>query len=148
MPRPGTAAAGFLPGSPGGYGIWRLATGSSRRSGLTVALDPVAVDTCDHWLEARGYDPVIKLRHLVQVRHATCTGPTCRRPATQSDFEHNIPFEAGGRTCMCNGSPKCSRDHRLKQDPRWKAEQVTPGMIRWTTPTGRQFTTEPTRHPI
>jgi hypothetical protein len=37
---------------------------------------------------------------------------------------------------------------RLKQDPRWKAEQLTPALIRWTTPTGRQHTTEPTRHPI
>ena len=26
--------------------------------------------------------PGSKLRHLAQIRHATCTGPTCRRPST------------------------------------------------------------------
>jgi hypothetical protein len=47
------------------------------------------------------------------------------------DFEHNIPYEADGRTCLCNGNPKCCFDHRLKQDPRWKAEQLPNGNVRW-----------------
>ena len=33
--------------------------------------------------------------------------PTCRRPASNCDFEHNIPYEAGGRSCLCNGGPPC-----------------------------------------
>jgi hypothetical protein len=115
---------------------------------LLIALDPIAIDTCDHRFEARGHDPGVKLRHLTQIRHSTCTGPTCRRPSTQSDFEHNIPYEAGGRTCMCNGGPKCRHEHRLKQHPRWKVEQITPAVFRWTTPSGRQYITEPTRYPI
>jgi hypothetical protein len=49
---------------------------------------------------------------------------------------------------MCNGGPKCRRDHRLKQDPRWKVEQPTPAIFRWTTPAGRVYITEPTRYPI
>lgn len=88
------------------------------------------------------------LRHLAQIRHATCTGPACRRPAARCDFEHNTAYEAGGRTCLCNGNPKCRKDHRMKQDPRWQAEQLPSGHVRWTTPSGRQYTTEPTRHPI
>ena len=111
-------------------------------------LDPIAIDECDHRYEARGHDPGVKLRHLSQIRHATCTGPGCRRPSTQCDFEHNIPYEAGGRSCLCNGGPKCRRDHRLKQHPRWKVEQLTPATFRWTTPSGRQYITEPTRYPI
>ena len=39
-------------------------------------------------------------------------------------------------------------EHRLKQDPRWTVEQPTPSTFRWTTPSGRQYTTEPTRYPI
>ena len=39
-------------------------------------------------------------------------------------------------------------DHRLKQHPRWKVEQFPDGTFRWTTPSGRQYTTEPTRYPI
>jgi len=34
------------------------------------------------------------------------------------------------------------------QDLRWNAEQLPGGYVRWTTPSGRQYTTEPTRHPI
>lgn len=141
----GPGFASTQPGPPGGYGTWRLHVGTQR---MLVAVDPIATRECDHRLQARSHDPGVKLRHLTQIRHATCTGPTCRRPAVQADFEHNIPYEAGGRTCLCNGSPKCRHDHRLKQHPLWKVEQVTPATIRWTTPTGRQFTTEPTRYPI
>ena len=143
---PGFAFTPAGPGPPGGYGTWRLRTGEG--PDLLVTLDPIATDGCDHRFQARGHDPGVKLRHLTQVRHATCTGPGCRRPSAQADFEHNIPHEAGGRTCLCNGNPKCRHDHRLKQHPRWKVEQITPDTVRWTTPTGRQYTTEPTRYPI
>ena len=135
-------------GPPGGYGAWRLATGIPGQRDLAVALDPVATGTCDHRFQAAGHDPGRTLRHLAQIRHATCTAPACRRPATQADFEHNIPYEAGGRTCMCNGGPKCRHDHRLKQHPQWKVEQITPATFRWTAPSGRSSTTEPTRYPI
>ena len=135
-------------GPPGGYGTWRLATGIPGQRDLIIPLGPIATGQCDHRHEAGGHDPGVTLRHLSQVRHATCTAPTCRRPAAQCDFEHNTPYEAGGRTCLCNGGPKCRHDHRLKQDPRWKAEQPAPAVIRWTTPSGRQYTTEPTRYPI
>jgi hypothetical protein len=66
-------------------------------------------------------------------------GPGCRRPAATCDFEHNTAYEAGGRACLCNGNPKCWFDHRMKQDPRWKVEQL---------PSGRQYITEPTRYPV
>jgi hypothetical protein len=136
------------PGGPGGYGTWRLSTGISGQRDLIVAIEPVTTDPCEHRREAAGHDPGVLLRHLAQVRYATCTGPACRRPAAQADFEHNVPYEAGGRTCMCNGHPKCRRDHRVKQHPRWTVEQLASGNVRWTTPAGRQYTTEPTRYPI
>jgi hypothetical protein len=136
------------PGPPDGYGTWRLSTGIAGQRGLLVAIDPILAGQCDHRFQAAGHDPGVKLRHLTEVRHATCTGPGCRRPAARCDFEHNVPYEAGGRTCLCNGDPKCRRCHRMKQDPRWKAEHLPSGHVRWTTPSGRQYTTEPTRYPI
>jgi hypothetical protein len=126
---------------------WRLRVPGAGTD-LLVRFDPIDTRECDHRFQAKGHDPGIKLRHLTQVRHATCTGPGCRRPAAQCDFEHNTPYEGGGRTCLCNGGPKCRRDHRLKQDPRWKVDQLPDGTFRWTTPTGRQHTTEPTRYPV
>jgi hypothetical protein len=128
-------------------GTWRLRVPGSGPD-LLVTLDPVTTQDCDHRFEAKGHDPGVKLRHLTQVRHTTCTGPWCRRPAAQCDFDHNAPYEAGGRTCLCNGGPKCRHDHRLKQDPRWMVDQLPDGTFRWTTPTGRQYLTEPTRYPV
>jgi hypothetical protein len=136
------------PGPPGGYGTWRFSTGIPGQRDLLLEIGPIPTGGCDHRHEAKGHDPGVLLRHLAQVRHATCTGPGCRRPATRADFEHNTPYEAGGRTCLCNGNPKCRFDHRLKQDPRWNAEQLPNGEIRWTTPSGRQYVTEPTRYPL
>ncbi len=135
-------------GPPGGYGTWRLRTGASGYRDLLVTLDTIATGECDHRFEAKGHDPGVKLRHLSQIRYATCTGPSCRRPSTQADFEHNIPYEAGGRTCLCNGGPKCRFDHRLKQHPRWNVDQLPDGRFRWTAPSGRQYTAEPTRYPV
>ena len=126
---------------------WRLRTPGPGPD-LIVTIDPITTDPCDHRHQAKGHDPGARLRHLSQVRHATCTSPICRRPAAQCDLEHNTPYETGGRTCLCNTGPKCRHDHRLKQHPKWKVDQLPDGTFRWTTPAGRTYTTEPTRYPI
>jgi len=96
-------------GPPGGYGTWRLRTPGG--PDLIITLDPVTTAPCDHRYQASGHDPSVKLRHLAQVRHATCTSPICRRPAVTCDYEHNTPYEAGGRTCLC----KCdTRSHMVR----------------------------------
>ena len=148
---PGGAGFSFIPasrdGPPGGFGTWRLRIPGGGPD-LIVAIDTLVTQDCEHRYEARGHDPGVKLRHLSQVRHATCTSPVCRRPARNCDFEHNVPYEAGGRTCLCNGGPKCRYDHRLKQQPGWKVDQLPDATFRWTTPSGRSYDTEPTRYPI
>jgi hypothetical protein len=102
---PGGAGFTFTPasrgGPPGGYGTWRLRVPGGGPD-LIVAIDTLSTDPCQHRYQAPGHDPGIRLRHLSQIRHATCTSPVCRRPAAQADFEHNTPFETGGRTCLCN----------------------------------------------
>ena len=88
-------------GPPRGYGAWTLHTGTRGQPDLTVALDPITTTDCDHRFEAKGHDPGIKLRHLSQVRHATCTSPVCRRPAATCDFEHNTPTRpVAERVCV------------------------------------------------
>jgi hypothetical protein len=149
---PGTTSTGFTftpagPGPPGGYGGWRFTTGVPGQRAWILDIHPIPTGDCDHRYQASGHDPGTKLRHLTQIRHATCTAPMCGRPSSRTDFEHNIPYEAGGRTCLCNGGPKCRHDHQLKQDPRWKVTQHPDGTFTWTTPAGRQYTTEPTRYP-
>ena len=148
---PGPPGFCFTPasrdGPPGGYGTWRLRTPGPGPD-LIVAIDTLDTRNCQHRYQARGHDPGVRLRHLAQIRHATCTSPVCRRPAAQCDLEHNTPYEAGGRSCICNTGPKCRHDHRLKQHPGWQVDQLPDGTFRWTTPAGRWYTTEPTRYPI
>ena len=148
---PGTGFT-FTPASRDGPPGMAMAPGGCVLPGagpdLIVTLESLTTDPCDHRYQARGHDPGATLRHLSQVRHATCTSPVCRRPASQCDHEHNIPYEAGGRTCLCNTGPKCRHDHRLKQHPRWTVDQLPDGTFRWTTPAGRHYTAEPTRYPI
>ena len=151
--RPPPGGTGFTltpagPGPPGGYGTWRFTTGVPGQRAWIIDIDPIPTGLCDHRYAAAGHDPGTRLRHLTQIRHATCTAPMCRRPSGRADFEHNIPHQAGGLTCLCNGGPKCRHDHRLKQDPRWKVTQHPGGTFTWTTPAGRQYTTEPTEYPI
>jgi len=107
---PGFAFTAASPdGPPGGYRTWRLRTPGG--PDLTVALDSLTTDPCEHRFEGKGHDPGVRLRHLAQIRHAACASPVCRRPAAGCDFEHNVPYEAGGRTCLC----KCdTRSHMVR----------------------------------
>jgi uncharacterized protein DUF222 len=145
---PGFTLTKIGPGPPGGYGTWRFTTGVPGQRAWVITIDPIPAGDCDHRYQASGHDPGTKLRHLTKIRHATCTGPMCERPSGRADFEHNIPFDKGGRTCLCNTGPKCRHEHRLKQDPRWKAEQHPDGTFTWTTPAGRTYATGPTEYPI
>ena len=133
------------PGPPGGYGTWTLALPGGRE--LAVKLEPIPVTSCDHRHESRGYQPSDTLRHLVQVRDGTCTFPPCSRHARESDFEHAVPYDKGGRTCACNGSARSRRCHRVKQSHGWTVTQPQPGWHQWTTPSGRTYTQGPMQYP-
>src|SRR5260370_8502197 len=114
---------------------------------MLIEIGPLPAEECDHRWQARGHDPGVMLRHLTQVRNATCTGPGCRRPAARCDFEHNVPYEAGGRTCLCNGGPKRRVDHPMKQDPPGNAARPPPGYALVPTPPGTPYATAPPRPP-
>jgi hypothetical protein len=60
-----------------------------------------------------------------------------------SDLDHTVPYP-NGPTDECNLAPKCRCHHRIKQAPGGHVEQPQPGIIRWTTPSGRTYTTTPT----
>jgi hypothetical protein len=133
------------PGPPGGYGTWTLTLPGGRE--LVVKLLPVPVSDCDHRHESHGYQPNDTLRHLVQIRDGTCTFPTCSVHARESDFEHAVPYDQGGKTCACNGGARSRRCHRVKQSPGWSVTQPEPGLHQWTTPSGRTYTQGPMRYP-
>jgi hypothetical protein len=144
------------PGAPGGYGTVRLNTalfntalfsGDAGGRELVFVLETLA-GACDHRHQAKGHDPGRMLRHLTGILNATCTFPPCRRPESQSDYEHSRPFHQGGRTCLCEGGPVCRTDHRAKQAPGWRLEAAgARGWFRWTTPSGRSYLSGPTQYP-
>jgi len=107
----------------------------------------LAGDNCDHSRETAAYRPSPALRHLIEIRHATCTYPGCRRPATRCDADHTLAYHRGGKTCLCNLAPLCRHHHEVKQSAGWTLDQASPGIMTWTTPAGRRYAVGPTSYP-
>ena len=133
------------PGAPDGLSTWTLVLPGGRE--FTVRLDPVPTLECDHRYESPSYQPSDRLRHLVQIRDGVCTFPPCNRHARESDFEHALPYDQGGKTCACNAGARSRACHRVKQSAGWSVTQPRPGWHRWQTPAGRVYTQEPKRYP-
>ena len=130
--------------TPRAAGTWTLTLPGGQQ--LAVRFDVVPTDDCDHAHEVDSYQPSERLRRLVQARDHTCTFPPCSRPARESDFEHAVPYDKGGRTCACNAGARSRRCHQVKQSPGWTVTQPKPGWHQWQTPTGRTYTQEPWRY--
>ena len=112
---------------------------------LDVTLEPIARGTCDHRHAEDQYIPSRKLKHLMHARTTTCPARGCGAQASHNETDHTDPWPRG-KTDECNISPPCGRHHHAKHAPQWKLEQVAPGVLKWTTPSGRTFTTRPTRY--
>jgi hypothetical protein len=115
--------------------------------GLNVTLEPIAKGTCDHRHEEQQYIPSRKLKHLIRARSATCSAPACEAHALYNETDHTQEWPAG-KTDECNLSGPCSRHHHAKHAPGWDLRQTEPGHMRWTTPSGRTFTTGPTKYDL
>jgi hypothetical protein len=117
--------------------------------GWTVAVtaEPITTGRCGHRDAEPGYRPSPALQRLIRARTVTCAGPGCRRPAARCDLDHTIPHDQHGLTCQCNLAPLCRFCHRLKQAHGWTLKQASPGVMTWTTPAGRRYTTLPSKHP-
>jgi Domain of unknown function (DUF222) len=146
---PGGAPPGGAP--PGGERPGGASPGGERPGGAPPGGAPsrgvAPSGGCDHGWETAAYQPTPRLRHLIQVRHATCAFPGCRRPAAQCDADHTLAYGHGGRTCLCNLAPLCRRHHRAKQARGWHLDQPQPGTMTWTTPSGRTYTTHSSTYP-
>ena len=126
-------------------GTWTLTLPGGRQ--LAVRIEAVPVFDCDHRYQTPRYQPSDRLRPLVQIRDGTCTFPPCNRHARDSDFEHCLPYDKGGKTCACNAGARSRSCHQVKQSPGWNLTQPKPGWHRWQTPAGRVYTQEPKRYP-
>ncbi|AIY03290.1 hypothetical protein ART_3691 [Arthrobacter sp. PAMC 25486] len=88
----------------------------------------------------------------VRFRDPVCTGIGCDRPARSCELDHTTPFTRlarasdgtllpPGETSIDNLRPRCPYCHHVKDDPHtgWTVENVSPGVTRTTTPTGRVY---------
>ena len=114
---------------------------------LNITLAPIAKGTCDHRHKEDRYTPSRTLQHLVRARTIRCSAPGCGAQAYFCDLDHSIPYPSG-ITCECGLAPLCRRHHRCKQAPGWQLSQPQPGVMRWRPPSGRVYTTRPTRYDL
>ncbi|MEZ5184262.1 MAG: DUF222 domain-containing protein [Candidatus Nanopelagicales bacterium] len=87
-----------------------------------------------------GYRPAPALARWVRSQHRRCRFPGCRRPATQCDLDHVIPWPTGA-THAGNLAPLCRYHHRLKTHGDWRVLPLPDGHLQWTSPRGRRYTT-------
>ncbi len=133
----GCARAG--PGPPGSdLGSWLA----------TITIHTIQTSSCDHEHQTAGYQPSPALRHLIKIRSRRCGHPGCGRPAVGCDDDHTLPYHLGGRTCECNLHPLCRRHHRAKQAPGWHLDQPRPGVLTWTLPSGRRYSSIVEPYPV
>jgi len=83
------------------------------------------------------------LRRHLQNRDGTCRYPGCSRKARGCDIDHTDEWQHGGQTAHDNLAHLCEPHHRLKSLTGWRVVQLGDGVLRWTSPFGREYTTEP-----
>ena len=83
------------------------------------------------------------LARWLRARDGTCRFPGCRVSTANTEIDHTTDWARGGPTDHGNLAHLCRRHHRFKTLGLWKAAQPTPGVIEWTSPTGRVYRTEP-----
>ncbi|KAD3633094.1 DUF222 domain-containing protein [Arthrobacter yangruifuii] len=83
------------------------------------------------------------LARWLRARDGTCRFPGCRVSTAVTEIDHTTDWAKGGDTEHGNLEHLCRRHHRFKTLGYWKAAQPTPGVMEWTSPTGRVYRTDP-----
>ncbi|WP_146360944.1 HNH endonuclease signature motif containing protein [Arthrobacter yangruifuii] len=83
------------------------------------------------------------LARWLRARDGTCRFPGCRVSTAVTEIDHTTDWAKGGDTEHGNLEHLCRRHHRFKTLGFWKATQPTPGVMEWTSPTGRVYRTDP-----
>jgi hypothetical protein len=86
------------------------------------------------------------LRTWLRVRDGTCRFPGCSRAARKCELDHTKDWQFDGETEHNNLAHLCKSHHRLKHMTPWNAHHRPGGVLEWTSPSGRAYTTEPETH--
>jgi hypothetical protein len=90
------------------------------------------------------YRPPASLRRFLTVRSPRSEWPGSGVRASRCDLDHDLtwPF---GPTCPCNLGPADRRHHRVKQLG-WIKLRARDGSVRWTSPSGKTWTSPSPHH--
>ncbi|WP_240638679.1 HNH endonuclease signature motif containing protein [Microbacterium sp. ABRD28] len=80
---------------------------------------------------------------FLNARDVTCRTPGCRRPAKLCDKDHSRDFALGGPTSNDNLCNECARHHTLKHATNWHVEQLPGGVLKFTSPGGKNYDSHP-----
>jgi hypothetical protein len=89
------------------------------------------------------YRPPPDLARYIRLRDGSCRFPGCNRRARHTQIDHTIQRQDGGPTQWDNLACLCEKHHHLKDETVWKVVQLDHGILQWTSPAGRVYTTEP-----
>ena len=89
------------------------------------------------------YRPGPALDRFLAARDEHCRFPGCRMSVWRCDVDHTIGAAQGGPTSHGNLAHLCRRHHVLKTVEAWTVQQTSPGILVWTSPTGRKHTDRP-----
>jgi Domain of unknown function (DUF222) len=75
-------------------------------------------------------------RRALRAMYRTCAHPGCTVRFADCDIHHVTPWNRGGRTCLANLLPLCSRHHHLVHEGRWQLTLHPDRTITLTDPDG------------
>ncbi|WP_194411270.1 HNH endonuclease signature motif containing protein [Microbacterium cremeum] len=89
------------------------------------------------------YRPGPALDRFLAARDERCRFPGCRMPVWRCDVDHTVGAAQGGPTHHANLAHLCRRHHVLKTVEAWTVAQTAPGVLVWTSTSGRKHTDRP-----
>jgi len=94
-------------------------------------------------VDRNSYRVPADLKRWLQVRDSTCRAPFSGVAAARCDLDHTQAWEHEGRTRHDNLAHLSRGWHRAKHRLGWRLRQGAGGILTWTSPTGRTYTTQP-----
>lgn len=94
-------------------------------------------------LSVERYRPSERMRRLLGTRDRHCRFPGCRVPVSRCDLDHTVDAAKGGPTASDNLAHLCRGHHTLKHHGGWRVAQESGGVMRWSSPSGRDYIDRP-----
>ena len=115
-----------------------------RFMGDITTFDRILTDPINgHTLTVDTRNASADMRRYLRVRDGACRFPGCRRPATQCELDHTVPWACDGKTDVENLAFLCPRHHTQKHQKPWRVRHLGGGILEWTSPLGDVIVTKP-----